>query len=226
MPLRQLPKVFAKHRFSISKSQQPYLVFHLQRQEHVALTENIHSLADEGHVAIQYFPSWWVEIDQGWGLHCRCDDDKVNTLDLYDPRGLRHSTDFVSREMETYVREKEQSPSGLNLNTLARSLFLEASTALHLRLEGAPRISTYTGVTNEKAISVRVGDTMKFVPFSRLATAPVSQAPRREEGASGIRKREHVVRGHWRQYRSGVRVWVNAHRRGDPALGTTTRIVH
>jgi hypothetical protein len=31
----------------------------------------------------------------------------------------------------------------------------------------------------------------------------------------GTPKGEHGVRGHWRQYQSGLRVWVREHRRGE-----------
>ena len=33
------------------------------------------------------------------------------------------------------------------------------------------------------------------------------------------RHREHEVRGHWRTYKSGRRVWVSPHRRGDASIG-------
>jgi hypothetical protein len=38
-----------------------------------------------------------------------------------------------------------------------------------------------------------------------------------------FRKRDHGVRGHWRTYKTGKRVWVHAHRRGDAALGTVAQ---
>lgn len=37
----------------------------------------------------------------------------------------------------------------------------------------------------------------------------------------GSPKCHHSVRGHWRQYASGRRVWIEAHERGDEALGST-----
>ena len=36
------------------------------------------------------------------------------------------------------------------------------------------------------------------------------------------RRRDHSVRGHWRKYKSGKKIWIEAHRRGDPDLGTVT----
>lgn len=60
------------------------------------------------------------------------------------------------------------------------------------------------------------GDTIKYVraPFR----APVQA--RDVQTGEVIRKREHAVRGFWRTLRSGNKVWVRAHTRGDPALGT------
>lgn len=37
-----------------------------------------------------------------------------------------------------------------------------------------------------------------------------------------VRRRDHAVRGHWRKLRNGHRIWIEPHRRGDPALGTVT----
>lgn len=34
-----------------------------------------------------------------------------------------------------------------------------------------------------------------------------------------IRKRAHKVRGHWRHYKTGERVWIDEHQRGDASLG-------
>lgn len=40
----------------------------------------------------------------------------------------------------------------------------------------------------------------------------------------GASRRQHEVRGHWRRYRrSGKRVWVRSHQRGDAALGVVTK---
>lgn len=36
-------------------------------------------------------------------------------------------------------------------------------------------------------------------------------------------RRQHSVRGHWRKYQDGRRVWINAHLRGDPKLGVITK---
>ena len=36
-------------------------------------------------------------------------------------------------------------------------------------------------------------------------------------------RRQHSVRGHWRRYRDGRRVWITAHLRGDPKLGIITK---
>jgi hypothetical protein len=38
-------------------------------------------------------------------------------------------------------------------------------------------------------------------------------------GGEGPSKRLHDVRGHWRTYRSGTRVWIRSHQRGDESLG-------
>ena len=40
-----------------------------------------------------------------------------------------------------------------------------------------------------------------------------------QTGGEGPSKRLHDVRGHWRTYRSGKRVWIRAHLRGDESLG-------
>lgn len=40
-----------------------------------------------------------------------------------------------------------------------------------------------------------------------------------QTGGEGPSKRLHDVRGHWRTYRSGNRVWIRSHQRGDESLG-------
>ena len=43
-------------------------------------------------------------------------------------------------------------------------------------------------------------------------------------GANETLRRQHGVRGHWRYYRkTGQRVWIDAHLRGDPKLGVITK---
>ncbi len=57
-----------------------------------------------------------------------------------------------------------------------------------------------------------------------VAPAPESHA-RDPNDEPSCRMRDHSVRGHWRTYRSGRRVWINTHRRGDPELGTVTKVL-
>jgi hypothetical protein len=53
---------------------------------------------------------------------------------------------------------------------------------------------------------------------------PVNEpAPERHEPA--FHKRQHDVIGHWRHYKSGKTAWIEGHKRGDPKLGTITRVV-
>lgn len=70
------------------------------------------------------------------------------------------------------------------------------------------------------------GDAMRIVrsgwPKPARRAAPVDSGLTRDEL---IRRRRHAVRGHWRTYPSGARVWVDAHERGDADLGRSSRVV-
>lgn len=60
------------------------------------------------------------------------------------------------------------------------------------------------------------GDTLRYAR-ARLERVPVQARDLQRDEV--IRKREHEVRSHYRTLRSGARVKVRAHTRGDPALG-------
>lgn len=66
-------------------------------------------------------------------------------------------------------------------------------------------------------VRIRRGDTVRYVRAPLVRLPPQARDVQTDEI---IRRREHAVRGHWRILRSGARVWVRSHRRGDDALGT------
>lgn len=47
-----------------------------------------------------------------------------------------------------------------------------------------------------------------------------------EKGVSGIHQKLHTRRGHWRNYKSGKRVWVKEYQAGDISLGVSDRVLH
>jgi hypothetical protein len=87
------------------------------------------------------------------------------------------------------------------------------------------RQSVFTGQRNKASIYYRQGDTVRWKRIwdANKLPSPIYQKP--EPGASGIRKREHDVIGHWRTYKSGARVFVKPHKRGDPSLGRVTKLL-
>lgn len=89
-----------------------------------------------------------------------------------------------------------------------------------------PSVNTHD--RNKASGFVRVGDTIRYDYLEDLASQSGNDALRgyvRPEVSSGIRKREHQVRGHVR-IRNGRTIWVRSHKRGDAELGRVTRVIH
>ena len=113
-----------------------------------------------------------------------------------------------------------------DLEIIAKAQYFQAAYTLHLYTERAAEVSVNTLARNAPSAFAREGDTLRFARMSDLASAAgQARGYERPVEPSGIRMREHDVRGHWRTFRSGVRVWVRAHKRGDAALGRVTRVV-
>jgi hypothetical protein len=75
----------------------------------------------------------------------------------------------------------------------------------------------------------KVGDTFRYERISldevrRHAVFTANGKRPDEDSKSMYHKRQHDVAGHWRQYKSGKRVFVRAHKRGDPTLGIVTKV--
>ena len=104
-----------------------------------------------------------------------------------------------------------------------------------------------------KTFSARVGDTFSYQRVKSLVSRPelAHEGASRSETGTGPRKKDHAVRGFWRQPRRKTcrmstghlwvtneehtqqtcawcghkRTWVAEHRRGDKELGTVTRVI-
>lgn len=86
------------------------------------------------------------------------------------------------------------------------------------------KTSVFTFSRNKASVFYCEGDVTKFKRIFDLKKLPSPEYMRPEPGSSGIRKKEHDVIGHYRTYKSGVKVFVRPHKRGDPSLGTVTSV--
>lgn len=229
MPLRSLPPIFARVRGGLPREKLPPVVVSLTMElldEAAAyLRDLVHSGDDTAYERLmgeagEFFagPNWnhvWFEGPSSGKL--------IYGGNLYH----WHKNEKRCRKIDLSLQA--ENPDALEEQDRLRCLQLHFSTtAVYLATERPAEISVNTLTRNAPRQFVRQGDTLRYAPLSSLASS-AGQSRQRDyeppEEPSGIRMREHDVRGHWRTYSSGVRVWVRSHKRGDPELGRVTRVI-
>lgn len=92
-------------------------------------------------------------------------------------------------------------------------------------------ISEYGAPLSDNDVQVygKIGDTFRYERLKmdrvrRLYAKLPEPAIAPDNDGPAYHKRQHEVIGHWRQYKSGRRVFIHAHKRGNPELGVITKI--
>ena len=251
--MNKLPKIFSKARWDLPKSvPSPTTVLllgdeeeYIERQKPAAnwfVSEQEKSkerLLNVWQNAWVEFRTWamWIIISEGEHMTVSfytLDKGKAYRLDSYtleDP----FQSDWTEPEILWEDPQKQSlwdDQRGFDKQK-ARAhevrMYFSALVYIYWLSQQPKEVSVNTMTRNKTKVFERQGDTIRYTKLDDLRTA-AGQATQRdydapEPGASGIRKCEHDVRGHWRTYKSGVRVWVKSHKRGDPELGTTTRVL-
>ena len=239
MARNKLPPLFAKNRFSLPRGKRPPIVIHLPNPENkmIALDEVRKTLTDpetgkvRGYL-LNSFPTVWYELEKelamlvevkGLNVHSTA---FVVTITPYGPRGpddLKSKMIGNPHDMNEIIGLEEDHEG---VKKAMFTLWVQAAFAVACEAEVLSHPSIVTGLRlNPIKQWEQQGETLRYVPLSSLRATVRNPDYQPPEEPSGIRKCEHDVRGHWRHYPSGARVWVRSHKRGDPELGTTTRII-
>lgn len=218
---RKLPPIFARHRFAIPKADQPEVVFCVTPEMDREAQHHIDQM-DRRDTPWDFFACWWVEYSD-MGILAQILSDTEFQLKWFGRKtGAGKPFVFDTRllDADTY--------SLTNVQKIAVASYIRGGLLLHLYTERERDVSVNTQTRNKPRAFARQGDTMRFAPLYSLASAAGQHRQRgyeRPDDPSGIRMREHAVRGHWRTYASGARVWVRPHKRGDSDLGRVQRVV-
>ena len=218
----KLPPIFADARFKMPAQTLPAVVFVMDRQREAEADAII---AENNHrdVKIEHFGRWWVECDNIGILSTMTGEDE-HTLWVWGKRSgpqkpfVLHTTDLVA---DTYGRFSDWQK-------VAAAAYIRGALVLASYTEQSADVSVLTGERKPPVSFAREGDSLRYARITDLCTASGLIRQRGYEPPSepsGIRLREHDVRGHWRTFSTGVRVWVRAHKRGDPSLGRVTRVI-
>lgn len=226
--MRDLPPIFRRVRLTLPREQLPPVVVSLTQEVLNGASEYLRDLVqgndDSAYERLMtgagdFFdaPSWnhvWFEgpssgklIYRGYLYHWRKGEQRCRKIDLSEQ----------SRDLN--VIEEQDRLRCLQLHFCTTAVYLAAE-----RPADVP-VNTFVRRGGIQRFD-RQGDTIRYAPLSSLASrsGQVRDYEPPDE-PSGVRMREHEVRGHWRTFSSGVRVWVKAHRRGDPELGRVTRVI-
>lgn len=213
---RRLPPIFAKVRFKLKPADVPPVVFRFSKEHINDARETIKSAWD--NIPLYTYSHCWMETPY-LGILAYCPDEECVHIRSWNRNG-KHPTRF------TFCGHHDSDLS--DLEKVVRAQYFQAAYTLHLYTESEAEVSVNTLSRSAPSAHRREGDTMRFAPLESLASAAGQHRMRgyvRPDEASGIRMREHDVRGHWRTFPSGVRVWVKPHKRGDAELGRVQRTV-
>lgn len=211
-----LPPIFSKVRFRLPKVDMPPVLFRFTKEHIDHARATIAALTEE--IPLYTYTHCWLETP--WlGILAYCPDETRVHVRAWNSKG-KHPTSFWFSDFT----EKGLS----DLETIVKAQYFQAAYTLHIHTERPAEVSVNTLTRNSPRAYRREGDTLRFTQLADLASAAGQARQRGYEPPaepSGIRMREHDVRGHWRTYASGVRVWVRPHTRGDPDLGRVTRVI-
>ena len=171
--------------------------------------------------SVDFYRVFWFETNV---ISCYCEFDpdlqilSVTKLDIRFPGSYDKWYVHVNPE---YMRESMDSLRENRKQTMNKILF-----GLYLTTVGKnEKSSVFTMNRNKASIHYKEGDETSFKRIFSAKKLPSADYEPPEPGSSGIRKKEHEVVGHWRHYKSGAKVWVRPHKRGDPDLGRITSVI-
>lgn len=220
---RNLPPIFAKARFQMPNDMLPAVVFQMSR-EREAEADRIIAENDERDTRIEHFGRWWVE-SQHLGILSVLTDETEHALTVWGKRSGRQP---AFRFQDSDLSADAYHQRFTDWQKLAIAQYVRAALVLASYTEAPADVSVLTGTRNAPGAWERQGDSLRYVPVHSLRTLSGLHRARdyqRPDEQSGIRMREHDVRGHWRTYSTGVRVWVRPHKRGDAEIGCVTRVI-
>lgn len=171
---------------------------------------------------IDLYEWFWFETSQS--SHACLFDPKTHVFKVMSMYiGISDKVDSWSVDIHPErIHESRSTLSPPQDEDLSKILF---ALMLMTRARDEKSNSILTMNRNKVSVHYRKGDTISFTRLMDLGKLPDPNYEPPEPGSSGIKKKEHDVIGHWRTYKSGVRVWVNPHRRGDPELGKVTKVI-
>lgn len=226
--MKGLPPILDRVRLKLKKEDLPPFVIYIRDFSVIPDTDDIVKNVVDDNIPILGVSHWWLEMgekDVKIGLLIRGRENADFDIKAYSARGGW----LDSFQFNPWQPMKSMASMQEPAHTARRLIGGELIKIMHYLwlVENEPaRIPATTGVRNAPAAFIRMGDTLRY---DRLDSLRTTSGQQREyvppEEPSGIRKREHEVRGHWRTYRTGVRVWVRSHKRGDPELGRVTRVL-
>lgn len=252
MARHKLPPIFSAVRMHLPKEHMPSLVLHYPDVSAMLLGADLEAIQKvHGTLPLVFLSPCWIEMGPGdLGGMVRCFDPVHGTA-----QARRTSIDGLAADLQLRctlwpgkrVRPDRNLTFAVRMSSLEQDLnkvpaparagaamfvgdYMRIAAELWQRLETdtPTRLPVVTGERLAPRAYERAGDTIRYIDAGDLHSQAGLASLRTytpPEDPSGIRKRDHQVRGHWRTYKSGARVWVRNHRRGDPDLGTVTRIV-
>lgn len=221
----KLPRLFAQERFRIPKAHHPDIVYEMGTVDDFLRYSKDGKPAQHWHPGlISLAPKGWLEFNK-WGLaYDLTDIHNVRFQSIATPQGGKSITrDIYYADLHDANNVAISRAPEAIAEARKYELKIMVLTDLYLRWLGEqtspPPVST--GARNQPSAAYRIGDTIRYARCQDL-TSTITR--RSDSPPSGIRKREHSVRGHW-VTRNGVRFWRKSHKRGDPDLGRVTRVL-
>jgi hypothetical protein len=215
---RELPPIFTRVRFQIPKNLTPPVLAVVSLENINEARKIIHDMPLHEEFPLMLWHHCWVETPY-LGMLCISEENETSRVIAWNTRD-KNPTKWTFTGFDT---------DNLNdLGKIIKAQFYQAAVSLHLYTNHETEVSVNTRTRNAPFAYLRQGDTLRFARAESLASAAGHARHRdyqRPEQHSGIRVREHEVRGYWRTYASGVRVWVRPHKRGNADLGRVTRII-
>ena len=221
--IRNLPPIFAKARFQMPADMLPAVLFQMT-SDREAEADRIIAENDQRDTRIEHFGRWWVESRE-MAILSTLTDETEHTLVVWGRRSGRQ-TPFKFCDSDLSADAYHQKFT--DWQKLAVAQYVRAALVLASYTDDHAEVSVLTGTRNSPSAWERQGDSLRYVPVSSLRSLSGIARQRAYEPPaepSGIKMREHDVRGHWRTYSTGVRVWVRPHKRGDAEIGRVTRVI-
>ena len=216
--MKALPPIFSRVRFQIPQKHQPPVVALVSGEDIKAARQWLTDAKES--IDLEIWHHCWLETPS-LGMLCASTGPQLTVVKAWNVRD-KHPVEYKFSSIHIGGDDTD------DLGIIVKGQFYQAALVIHILTASSAEVSVNTLSRNKPRAWLRQGDTMRYARAESLASAAGHARQRdyqRPEEPSGIRMREHAVRGHWRTYASGVRVWVRAHTRGDASLGRVTRVL-